>query len=273
MNKSPVKIRLIPILLLREGTLVKSYEFKRFLPTGNPLTAIQFFNTWAVDEIVFLDITPDRPYTTMRLDNNLKEFKSLPDYTAYISKHCFVPLTVGGGVKTLADMHVLFSAGADKVALNTILYHNPRVVSEAAAAFGSQALVASIDVKINPQGKYEVVTAYGKEFTAKDPVVWAKEVEKLGVGEILLNSIDRDGTMSGYDLGLIRQVADKVSIPVIACGGVGKWQHLVDGVTKGHATAVAAANIFHFTEQSTKKAKDYMFKKGLNVRQVSFVHL
>src|SRR3989344_3383670 len=123
-----VKVRLIPVLLLREGVLVKSYEFKRFLPVGNPLTAIQFFNTWAVDEIIFLDITPQKEYRPIRLDNNLREFKSLADYTRYISRHCFVPLTVGGGIKTVKDMRVLFNAGADKVAMNTIEHKNPAVL-------------------------------------------------------------------------------------------------------------------------------------------------
>lgn len=268
-----VKIRLIPCLLLREGTLVKSYQFNRFLPTGNPLTAIQFFNTWAVDEIIFLDITPKKKYRPIRLDNNLKEMRSLADYTAYISKHCFVPLTVGGGIKTLADMRELFNSGADKVAVNTLAHEDPKTLRMAAEKFGRQALVVSIDVKSDKNGSYEVVTAYGKELTGKDPVSWAKEVEDLGAGEIFLTSIDRDGAMDGYDLDLVRRVADAVDIPVIASGGVGKWKHLVEGVKKGHASAVAAANIFHFTEQSTKKAKDYMYEAKLNVRKSRFVHL
>lgn len=266
-----VKVRLIPCLLLREGILVKSYQFRRFLPVGNPLTAIQFFNTWSVDEIIFLDITPKKKYRPGRLDNNLKEFKSLADYTRYISRYCFVPLTVGGGINSIDDMQGLFKSGADKVSLNTVVHRQPRVLKEAAEKFGRQALVVSIDVKQNQSG-YEVITNYGQEATGKDPVEWAKTVENLGAGEILLTSIDRDGMMNGYDLKLIRQVADAVSIPVIACGGVGNWQHLVEGGTRGHATAVAAGNIFHFSEQSTKRAKDYMFEAGINVRKSGFVH-
>lgn len=266
-----IKVRLIPCLLLREGILVKSYQFNRFLPVGNPLTAIQFFNTWAVDEIIFLNITPKKAYRPGRLDNNLKEFQSLADYTRYISKHCFVPLTVGGGINTIRSMGTLFKAGADKISLNTAVYRRPKLLKEAAEKFGRQALVVSIDVKQNPSG-YEVVTNYGQEATGKNPVEWAKTVENLGAGEILLNCIDRDGMMTGYDLKLIRTVVDAVDIPVIACGGVGKWQDLVDGVKKSHAAAVAAGNIFHFSEQSTKKAKDYLDSAGINVRQSGFVH-
>lgn len=267
-----VKTRLIPVLLLREGVLVKSYEFVRFLPTGNPLNAIEFFNAWAVDEIIFLDITPTKKHHAGRLDNNFETFHTLADYTRYISKRCFVPLTVGGGIKTIEDMKTLFSVGADKVTLNTVLFEHPEVLQHAAEMFGRQALVASIDVKKTTKS-YGVVTGYGKQLTGMDPVSWAKKVEKLGAGEILLNSVDRDGTMQGYDVRLVRMVADAVRIPVIACGGVGKWKHLAEGVQEGHASAVAAANIFHFTEQATKKAKDFMAEAGLNVRQTGFMHL
>lgn len=267
-----VKVRLIPCLLLREGILVKSYQFSRFLPVGNPLTAIQFFNSWAVDEIIFLDITPQKKFRPGRLDNNLKEFKSLADYTRYISRYCFVPLTVGGGVSRIDDMQRLFKAGADKISLNTVVHHQPKLLTEAAERFGRQAMVVSIDVK-RRGSKYEVVTNYGKEASGKNPVDWAKRVESLGAGEILLTSMDRDGMMTGYDLKLTRSVADAVKIPVIVCGGVGSWQHLVEGAIQGHASAVAAGNIFHFSEQSTKKAKDYMRKAGINVRQGDFVKL
>ncbi len=166
----------------------------------------------------------------------------------------------------------LFAAGADKVSLNTIVHQQPKVLKEAADRFGRQALVVSIDVKYKSHVGYEVITNYGKERTGIDPVKWAKEVEKLGAGEILLTSIDRDGMMTGYDVKLIRRVADAVNIPVIACGGVGNWQHLIDGVKQGHAAAVAAGNIFHFSEQSTKKAKDYMVTAGINIRRSGFVH-
>lgn len=261
-----VKVRLIPVMLLREGTLVKSYQFKRWLPVGSPLNSIKFFNQWDVDEIVFLDITPGKSAKVGRLDDNYQRFDSLADYTQYISRHCFVPLTVGGGVASVDEMRILFKAGADKVTVNTIVHHQPEILQQAAESFGRQALVASIDVKKHDGGRYEVITGYGKELTGSDPVIWAKKVEALGVGEILLNSIDRDGMMNGYDLRLVRQVADAVSIPVIAVGGVGKWEHLVEGVKQGHAAAVAGANIFHFSEMSTIHAKKHMRQAGLNVR-------
>lgn len=261
-----VKVRLIPVMLLRQGMLVKSYQFKRWLPVGNPLNSIKFFNQWDVDEIVFLDITPGKSAKVGRLDDNYQRFDRLADYTQYISRHCFVPLTVGGGIKNLKDMEVLFKAGADKVSVNTLIHENPQVLRQAAERFGKQALVASIDVRQRNDTKYEVVTGYGKELTESDPVSWAKKVESLGAGEILLNSIDRDGMMNGYDLRLLRQVADAVPIPVIAVGGVGQWEHLVEGVKQGHAAAVAAANIFHFSEMSTIHAKKYLGKAGLNVR-------
>lgn len=261
-----VKVRLIPVMLLREGMLVKSYQFKRWLPVGNPLNSIKFFNQWDVDEIVFLDITPGKTSEVGRLDDNFERFESLADYTRYISTKCFVPLTVGGGIKTLADMRILFNAGADKVAVNTVVHHQPEILQQAAASFGRQALVVSIDVKEHDGGRYEVITGYGKELTGTDPVSWANRVEALGAGEIILNSIDHDGMMSGYDVKLLRAVADAVSIPVIALGGVGEWEHMVEGVKEGHAAAVAAANIFHFSEMSTVHAKKHMRQAGLNVR-------
>ena len=195
-----LKTRLIPVMLLREGMLVKSYQFARFLPVGNPLNAIQFFNQWDVDEILFLDITPTRPKKMGRVDDNYQRFETLADYTRYIAKHCFVPLTVGGGIKTTGDMRILFNAGADKVAINTIVHQQPKILQQAAASFGRQALVVSIDVRERRSDKYEVITGYGKEATGKDPVSWAKTVEELGAGEIFLTSIDRDGTQEGYDL-------------------------------------------------------------------------
>ena len=261
-----LKIRLIPVMLLREGILVKSYQFDRFLPVGNPLNAIRFFNQWDVDEILFLDITPTKPKKLGRVDDNYQRFATLADYTQYIAKHCFVPLTVGGGIKTIEDMRALFNAGADKVVINTLAHRQPEILQQAAASFGRQALVVSIDVKKNSQGKNEVVSSYGEEPTGKDAVEWARQVASLGAGEIFLNSIDRDGTMTGYDLDLLCQVAEAVEIPTVACGGVGKWQDLVDGVKKGKASAVAAANIWHFSEMSTVHAKKYMKQKGLDVR-------
>lgn len=261
-----VKVRLIPVMLMRQGILVKSVQFNTYRPVGNPLNSIKFFNQWDVDEIVFLDITPGKAEGVGRLDDNYERFDSLADYTQYIAKHCFVPLTVGGGIRTLDDMQTLFKAGADKISINTGVYKNPEVLKQAAGRFGRQALVVSVDVKLKHNKQYEVITGYGKLATGKDPITWAKEVEKLGAGEILLNSIDRDGMNEGYDLKLVKMVAEAISIPVIALGGVGKWEHLVAGVKQGHASAVAAANIWHFSEMSTVHAKKYMKENGINVR-------
>lgn len=253
------------MLLLREGMLVKSIKFSKYRPVGNPLVAIEYFNAWEVDEIVFLDITPGKPYQKGRLDINLQNFQKLTDYTKYISKKCFVPLTVGGGVRTIEDIRILLHSGADKVSINTQAIANPQFISQAAKIFGRQCIVVSIDVK-KIGNKYEVYTNYGKQPTGMNPVNWAKEAVKRGAGEILLQSIDKDGTLSGYDLTLIRSVADKIDVPIIACSGVGEWQDLVDGIKEGHADAVAAANIFHYTEHSTRHAKEYIRKSGIEVR-------
>lgn len=261
-----VKKRLIPVLLLREGMLVKSIAFKDYRPVGNPLVAIDYFNTWEVDEIVFLDILPGKEYMIARKDINLKNFDKLVDYTSYISQKCFVPLTVGGGIGTVDDIRSLLKAGADKVSINTHAVKHPEFITEAARTFGRQCIVVSIDGKKKADGTYEAYTNCGKEVTGMTPAAWAKEAAKRGAGEVLLQSMDKDGTLSGYDIELIKSVTSSVDIPVIVCGGVGNWDHLVEGVTKGHADAVAAANIFHYTEHSTRHAKEFMRKSGLDVR-------
>lgn len=261
-----LKKRLIPILLLREGMLVKSIQFNQYRPVGNPLVAIDYFNTWEVDEVVFLDISPEKPYQQGRRDINLENFKKLADYTMYISKKCFVPLTVGGGIRTIEDIRILLHAGADKVSLNTQALKNPDFITEAARTFGRQCIVISIDVKKNEKGNYII---FNRSMSFKkniDPVIWAKEAVKHGAGEILLQSVDKDGTLSGYDIKLIKKISDEVDAPVIACSGVGEWKHLVEGILEGHASAVAAANIFHYTEQSTKHAKQTMKQAGIDLR-------
>ncbi|MEK7165664.1 MAG: imidazole glycerol phosphate synthase cyclase subunit, partial [Patescibacteria group bacterium] len=234
-----LKKRLIPILLLREGMLVKSIEFQSYRPVGNPKVAIDYFNSWEVDEIVFLDITPGKQYQPGRLDINLENFRLLSDYTRYISTKCFVPLTVGGGITTIDDIRNLLHAGADKISINTQAISHPEFITAASKIFGRQCIVVSIDVKKTNSG-YEVFTSYGKKATGINPIKWAKEAVERGAGEILLQSMDKDGTLSGYDLELIKSVADSVSAPVIATSGVGNWQHLVDGIKVGHASAVAA---------------------------------
>lgn len=250
---------------MREGVLVKSIQFQKYRPVGNPLVAIDYFNAWEVDEIVFLDISPGKEYQPGRRDINLENFQKLADYTTYISKKCFVPLTVGGGIRTVEDIRTLLHAGADKVSINTVAVKNPNFISEAAKIFGRQCIVVSIDIK-KTKTDYEVYTSYGKEPTGLHPVEWSKEVVTKGAGEILLQSMDKDGTLAGYDLELIKMVSENADVPVIAAGGVGEWQHLVDGIKIGHASAVAAANIFHYTEHSTRHAKVYMRKMDIDLR-------
>jgi len=261
-----LKKRLIPCLLLQNGQLVKSIRFKDYQIVGNPKIAIQFFNAWAVDEIIFLDITRDSDYTSLlRTDYKFRLLETLVDIVRESARICFVPLTVGGGIRTVEHMRELFRNGADKISMNTEAVRRPTLITEAADKFGSQAVVVSVDVKQIANGGYEVYIDHGQEPTGLDPIEWAKRAEALGAGEILLNSIDRDGSLAGYDLNLIRTVVDAVRIPVIVCGGVGKWQDLADGVRAG-ASAVSAANIFHFTEQSTRHAKKYLASAGIDVR-------
>ncbi len=262
-----LKKRLIPCLLLQNGQLVKSIGFKEYQILGNPKIAIKFFNAWSVDEIIFLDISLSNNYTTLlRRDYNFKTLETIADIVRESAKICFVPLTVGGGIRSLGQMETLFKNGADKVVINTEAVRRPEFITEGAKRYGNQAIVVSIDVKKNSKGEYEVFTEHGKRPTLLHPVAWAKQAESLGAGEIFLTSIEHDGMLGGYDLELTRMVSDAVGIPTIACGGVGKWQDLVDGITVGGASAVAAANIFHFTEQSTKHAKRFMSDAGLDVR-------
>lgn len=260
-----LKKRLIPILLLREGMLVKSIQFKQYRPVGNPKVAIDYFNTWEVDEIIFLDISPGKEYQQGRKDINLQNFQKLSEYTQYISEKCFVPLTVGGGINSIDHIRTLLQSGADKISINTITHTDPSFISKAAKIFGRQCVVVSMDVKKNAHS-YEVFTNGGKEPTGKDPLTWAKEAVERGAGEILIQSIDKDGTLAGYDLELIQHVSDNISAPVIACSGVGKWEDLAAGITVGHASAVAAANIFHYTEHSTRHAKQFLRSQGIEVR-------
>ncbi len=252
-----LKKRLVPILLLKEGRCVKGVKFKDFRDTGYPLTAARVYDSQGVDELVFLDITANR-----------ENRSTLFDIVSRTAEECFMPLTVGGGVRTLEDIRYLLKAGADKVSINTAAVENPEFIREASNKFGRANIVVSIDAKkVGPQ-KYEVYTHSGKKPTGIDTLSWAEHMADYGAGEILLTSIDKEGTMEGYDLDLIRMVTDRMTVPVIANGGAGTLQHLVEGITLGCASAVAAASIFHFTDQSPIKAKAYMNVKGVNIRMI-----
>ena len=256
-----LKTRLIPCLLLMNGLLVRSEEFRHHQVVGNPIHQVERFSQWAVDELIYIDITREGAHDLRRDDHKVKGSADLLEIVEAIARSCFVPLTFGGGIRTVEDIRARLARGADKVTINTAAVDDPAFITKAAGTFGSQAIVVSIDVR----GRREVMTRWGREATGLDPVEWAREAERRGAGEIFLNSVDRDGMAGGYDLALIESVSAATTIPVIACGGVGRFKHLVDGVRAG-ASAVSAANIFHFTEHSTQRAKKTLADAGVPVR-------
>jgi cyclase len=240
---------------LKNLVLAKSVKFGWKRPIGIPRPAVRVFNAREVDELILLDI-----------DAAADRRGPFLDTIADLAEECFMPLTVGGGLRSVEDVRAVLRRGADKVSMNTGPLERPELITEVAHAFGSQCAVVSIDAKRLPDGGYEVFAHGGQGSTGQDPVAWARRAEELGAGEVLLTSIDRDGTMEGYDLELVRLVADAVSIPVIACGGAGTEQHFVDAVVQGHAAAVAASSIFQYTEVTPQTGKAAMRQAGLNVR-------
>ena len=263
-----LKNRLIPCLFLKNGHLVRSEKFSFHQLLGDPLHQVDRINSWSADELIYVDISNEEYYDLRRDDMRIKSMPTIFRIIEEVSKTCFVPLTVGGNIKTIDDIRQRLKLGADKIIINTITHENPSFITESARIFGNQCIVVGIDVKKNDAGNYEVYSHHGKKTTGRDPVVWAKEVESLGAGEIFLNSIDRDGTAEGYDTELIRLVAEKVNIPVIACGGVGTFEDFKEGIAQGKASAVAAGNIFNFTENSVIQAKKSMLMSGVNVRPI-----
>jgi cyclase len=252
-----LKVRLIPSLLLRNGRCIKTVKFDHHRDTGNPVTAARVYDAQGADELLFLDISASE-----------EGRHTLFDVVAQTAEQCFMPLTVGGGVRTIVDIRHLLQAGADKVSINTAAAEDPDFIRAAAARFGRQCIVGSIDARLVGSGRYEVFTYRAARPTGLHPVDWATQLVDCGVGEILITAVDRDGTMEGYDLDLIRAVADAVNVPVIASGGCGTLQHLVEAITIGHASASCAASLFHFTDQSVIKAKTYMKVAGLDVRPI-----
>jgi cyclase len=251
-----LKVRVIPTLLWKDFGLVKGVRFNSWRRVGSVLPAIKVYNARDVDELVLVDIAASSA-------GRSPDDESVNDF----ADECFVPFTVGGGIRSHAQIVSLLHAGADKVALNTALFENPGLVDDASAQFGAQCVVASVDVRRDESGGYTCVSHSGARDTGREPVSWARELADRGAGEVLLTSVDRDGTMSGYDLQLIERVTQAVPIPVIASGGAGTYQHLVDAVLQGGASAVAAASIFHFTEQTPAGAKEAMQAAGIAVRQ------
>jgi cyclase len=220
------------------------------------LPAIKVYCTRDVDELILLDINATS-------DCRQPDFESIEEFSA----ECFVPLTVGGGIREIDDITRLLRAGADKITINSAAYSDPDFVRRAATRFGSQCIVISIDVRRRADGNYECFSHCGSVATGKTPVEWVRELESLGAGEVLLTSVERDGTMSGYDLDLVRSVTQAVNIPVIAAGGAGNYEHLYEVISAGHANAVAAASMFHFTEQTPLAAKQFLAGKGLSIRR------
>ena len=247
--------RIIPCLDVTAGRVVKGTNFVDLRDAGDPVEIARRYDEQGADELTFLDITASSDQRDLILH-----------IVEACAEQVFIPLTVGGGVRAVADVRRLLNAGADKVSINTAAVNNPDLVAEASAKVGSQCIVVAIDAKQVAPGEWHVFTHGGRNDTGLDAIAWARRVESLGAGEILLTSMDRDGTKNGFDLALTRDVADAVKIPVIASGGVGNLDHLADGVSQGRADAVLAASIFHFGEYTVRQAKEHMRARGIEVR-------
>jgi imidazole glycerol-phosphate synthase subunit HisF len=247
--------RIIPCLDVTAGRVVKGVNFVELRDAGDPVEIARRYDLQGADELAFLDITASSDERDIILH-----------VIEAVAAEVFIPLTVGGGVRSVEDVRRLLNAGADKISINTSAVQNPRLVADASARFGAQCIVVAIDAKRVGAGRWEVFTHGGRRRTGRDAVEWALEVERLGAGEILLTSMDRDGTRQGFDLDLTRAVADAVGLPVVASGGVGTLQHMADGVTRGRADAVLAASIFHFGEFTVDDAKRFMAAQRIPVR-------
>ncbi|WP_262693388.1 imidazole glycerol phosphate synthase subunit HisF [Kordiimonas aquimaris] len=253
-----LKSRIIPCLDVKDGRVVKGVNFVDLIDAGDPVEQARVYDAAGADELTFLDITASSDKRDILLD-----------VVQRTAEQCFMPLTVGGGVRGADDVRKLLLAGADKVSLMTAAVNNPAIIGELSNKFGAQCIVVAIDAKQVSAGKWEVFTHGGRTATGLDAIEYAKEAARLGAGEILLTSMDRDGTRAGFDLTLTRTIADSVSVPVIASGGVGTLDHLVEGVKEGHASAVLAASIFHFGDYSIAQAKAHMKNAGINVRETT----
>ena len=249
------KVRVIPCLAVKDGRVVKGVNFVDLRDAGDPVEAAIAYDAAGADELCFLDITATH-----------ENRGTILDVVRRTAEACFMPLTVGGGVRTVDDIRTLLTYGADKVSINSAAVARREFVKEAAEKFGDQCIVVAIDAKRTGSDRWEIFTHGGRKSTGIDAIEYAQEVVSLGAGEILLTSMDRDGTRQGFDIHLTRAIADSVKVPVIASGGVGNLDHLVAGIREGHATAVLAASIFHFGEFTIRQAKDHMVRAGLPMR-------
>lgn len=249
-----LKNRIIPCLDVKNGRVVKGVNFENLVDAGDPVAQAEFYSKAGADELCFLDITASN-------ENRSTIF----DVVRQVAKVCFIPLTVGGGVRQVDDIRHLLLCGADKIAINSAAVSNPELVRQASQRFGKQCVVVAIDAKKNPQGGFDVYVKGGRENTGIDAILWAKKMQDFGAGEILLTSMDKDGTKSGYDLELVSAISSTLKIPVIASGGVGNLEHLAEGIKAG-ASAVLAASIFHFKTYSVKEAKEYLLANAVAVR-------
>ena len=260
------KKRLIPVLLLKNGWLVQSKSFSTYQNLGNPTTAVTRISEWGSDELIYLDISSDSNYDIRRDDQNYPNRRTFLEIIEDVSSATFMPITVGGKIKSLNDIENRLRLGADKISINKYAIKNPAFINEAAKEFGSQCIVISVDVK--KHNSNDLIYNYDDK-NCYDLVLldYLKKVEDLGAGEILINSVDRDGSGEGYDIGLLNDICENINIPIIACGGVGEWSHFQEALEKTNVDAVSAANIFHYIDQSVYLAKSFLFDKGLNVRK------
>jgi len=247
--------RIIPCLDVKNGRVVKGVHFKNLRDAGDPVENATFYSKEGADELVFLDITA-----------TIENRKTVVEMVKSTARKVFIPFTVGGGIRGIKDIEILLKSGADKISINTAAVKNPKLIEEASHKFGSQCIVVAIDAKRITRCQWEVYINAGNTQTGIDAVKWAKKVEKLGAGEILLTSMDRDGTKDGYDIELTRAISEAVNIPVIASGGAGNLKHLYEALTKGKADAVLAASIFHYRTYTIRQTKEYLKKRGIPVR-------
>lgn len=250
-----LKTRIIPCLDVKDGRVVKGVNFVDLIDAGDPVEQAKIYDSQGADELCFLDITASS-------DNR----ETIYEVIEKVASCCFMPLTVGGGVRSVADVRKLLLSGADKVAINTAAVNNPELVKQASDKFGAQCIVVALDVKETEEGRYEIFTHGGRKETGIEAISWAKKMVELGAGELLITSMNRDGTRQGFDNEMMQIISDSVSVPTIASGGVGKLHDFVDGVQKGHASALLAASIFHFGEHTIPEVKEYMQKYNIPVR-------